>query len=71
MISRCRRRSAPPTVYSCPQVFGESLALSMIAVMLSVPLAVWSAKGLTVLLWNQPDVFVTPGREPRLSCVLA
>lgn len=38
------------------QVVGESLALSMIAVMLSVPLALWSAKGLTVLLWNQPDV---------------
>jgi predicted permease len=38
------------------QVVGESLVLSMIAVMLSVPLAVWSAKGLTLLLWNQPDV---------------
>ena len=38
------------------QVVGESLALSMIAVVLSVPLAVWSAKGLTLLLWNQPDV---------------
>lgn len=38
------------------QVVGESLALSMIAVTLSVPLALWSAKGLTVLLWNQPDV---------------
>jgi predicted permease len=38
------------------QVIGESLVLSMIAVILSVPLAVWSAKGLTLLLWNQPDV---------------
>ena len=38
------------------QVVGESLTLSMIAVMLSVPLAVWSAKGLTLLLWNQPAV---------------
>jgi predicted permease len=38
------------------QVIGESLALSMIAVMLSIPPAVWSAKGLTLLLWNQPDV---------------
>ena len=38
------------------QVVGESLALSMIAVMLSVPLALWSAKGLVVLLWNQPDL---------------
>lgn len=38
------------------QVVGESLALSMIAVLLSAPLALWSAKGLTVLLWNQPNV---------------
>jgi predicted permease len=37
------------------QVVGESLALSMIAVVLSAPLALWSAKGLTLLLWNQPD----------------
>src|SRR6185437_5821909 len=38
------------------QVVGESLALSMIAVLLSAPLALWSAKGLLLLLWNQPDV---------------
>ena len=38
------------------QVVGESLALSMVAVMLSAPLALWSAKSLTVLLWNQPNV---------------
>ncbi len=37
------------------QVVGESLALSMIAVTVSVPLAVSAAKGLTLLLWNQPD----------------
>ncbi|MGH9410650.1 MAG: ABC transporter permease [Vicinamibacterales bacterium] len=38
------------------QVVGESLALSTVAVVISVPLALWSAKGLTLLLWNQPDV---------------
>jgi len=38
------------------QVVGESLALSMGAVVLSAPLALWSAKSLTLLLWNQPDV---------------
>jgi predicted permease len=38
------------------QVVGESLALSMVAVILSAPLALWSAKSLTVILWNQPDV---------------
>jgi len=38
------------------QVVGESLALSMVAVLLSAPLALWSAKSLTLLLWNQPDV---------------
>jgi predicted permease len=37
------------------QVVGESLALSMLAITLSAPLAVWSAKGLTLLLWNNPD----------------
>ena len=37
------------------QVIGESLALSMVAVTLSAPLAVWSAKALTLLLWNNPD----------------
>ena len=37
------------------QVVGESLALSMIAVVLSAPLALWSAKSLTLLLWNNPD----------------
>jgi len=37
------------------QVVGESLALSLVAVMLSAPLALWSAKSLTVLLWNQPN----------------
>ena len=37
------------------QVVGESLGLSMVAVMLSAPLAVWSAKSLTLLLWNNPD----------------
>ena len=38
------------------QVVGESLALSMVAVMVSAPLALWSAKSLVLLLWNQPDV---------------
>jgi len=38
------------------QVLGESLTLSMVAVLLSAPLALWSAKSLTVLLWNQPNV---------------
>jgi predicted permease len=38
------------------QVIGESLALSMIAVILSAPLALWSAKSLTLLVWNQADV---------------
>jgi predicted permease len=38
------------------QVVGESLALSMVAVVLSAPLALWSAKSLTLLLWNQPDI---------------
>ncbi len=38
------------------QVVGESFALSMVAVLLSAPLALWSAKSLTVLLWNQPNV---------------
>jgi predicted permease len=37
------------------QVLGEALALSMIAVTLSAPLAIWSAKSLTLLLWNNPD----------------
>jgi predicted permease len=37
------------------QVLSESLALSMVAVLLSAPLALWSAKGLTLLVWNQPD----------------
>lgn len=37
------------------QVVGESLALSMLAVILSAPIALWSAKSLTLLLWNQSD----------------
>jgi predicted permease len=37
------------------QVVGESLGLSIVAVILSAPLAVWSAKSLTLLLWNNPD----------------
>jgi predicted permease len=37
------------------QVVGESLGLSIVAVLLSAPLAVWSAKSLTLLLWNNPD----------------
>jgi hypothetical protein len=37
------------------QVVGESLALSMLAVVLSAPVALWSAKSLTLLLWNQSD----------------
>ena len=37
------------------QVVGESLILSTVAVALSAPLAVWSAKALTLLLWNNPD----------------
>lgn len=38
------------------QVVGESLVLSMFAVGLSAPLAVWSAKGLALFVLNQPDV---------------
>jgi predicted permease len=37
------------------QVVGESLALSMLAVVLSAPVALWSAKSLTLLIWNQSD----------------
>ena len=37
------------------QVVGETLALSGLAVVLSAPVALWSAKGLTLLLWNQAD----------------
>jgi len=37
------------------QIVGESLVLSLIAVVLSAPLALWSAKSLTLLLWNQPE----------------
>lgn len=38
------------------QVVGESLALSMVAAILSAPLALWSAKSLALLVWNRPDV---------------
>lgn len=38
------------------QVVGESLALSMFAVVLSAPLALWSAKSLTLLLWNHEEL---------------
>jgi predicted permease len=38
------------------QVIGESLILSMVAATLSAPLALWSAKSLALLVWNQPDV---------------
>lgn len=38
------------------QVVGEALALSSIAVVLSAPFALWSAKSLTLLLWDQPAV---------------
>jgi predicted permease len=37
------------------QVVGESLALSMLAVVLSAPVALWSAKSLTLLIWNQSE----------------
>ena len=37
-------------------VVGESMALAMMAVVLSVPLALWSARSLTLLVWNQSDV---------------
>jgi predicted permease len=37
------------------QVVGESLALSLAAVLVSAPLALWSAKSLVLLLWNQPN----------------
>ena len=36
------------------QVVGESLALSTIAAILSTPLALWSAKSLVQLVWDQP-----------------
>jgi predicted permease len=38
------------------QIVGESLAISIVAVTLSAPVALWSARSLAVLLWNQPDV---------------
>lgn len=38
------------------QVFGESLIFSLVATTLSAPLALWSAKSLTLLVWNQSDV---------------
>ena len=38
------------------QVVGESQTFSMVAAILSAPLALWSAKSLTLLVWNQPDV---------------
>jgi predicted permease len=38
------------------QVIGESLALSMIAAILSAPLALWSARSVTLMVWDQPDV---------------
>ena len=37
------------------QVVAESLALSMIAVVACAPLALWSARGLTLLVWNQSE----------------
>lgn len=37
------------------QVFAESLALSLAAVLLSVPMALGSARSLMLLLWNQTD----------------
>jgi predicted permease len=37
------------------QVFAESLALSLVAVLLSVPMALASARSLTLLLWDQTD----------------
>jgi predicted permease len=39
------------------QIIGESLALSVVAVLLSAPVALWSAKSLVLLLWDQPDAF--------------
>jgi predicted permease len=38
------------------QVIGESLALSMSAAILSAPLALWSARSVTLMVWDQPDV---------------
>jgi predicted permease len=37
------------------QVFTESLALSSVAVLLSVPIALGAARSLTLLLWNQSE----------------
>ncbi len=37
------------------QVVGESLALSTVAAILSTPLALWSAKSLVLLVWDQPE----------------
>jgi predicted permease len=37
------------------QVVGESLVLSVVAALLSVPFAEWSAKALVLLVWNQAD----------------
>jgi macrolide transport system ATP-binding/permease protein len=37
------------------QIVADSLVVSAIAVALSAPVALWSARSLTLLLWNQPD----------------
>jgi predicted permease len=37
------------------QVIGEALVFATVAVVLAAPVAIWCAKGLTLLLWNQPD----------------
>jgi predicted permease len=37
------------------QVVGESLALSIVAAILSAPPALWSARSLTLMVWDQPD----------------
>ena len=54
------------------QVVGESLALSALAVMLSAPVALWSAKLLALVLWNQPDVPpLDLGLDYRVAGVMA
>lgn len=50
------------------QVFAESLAVALLAVALSTPIALGAARGLTVLLWSQTaGLSQTPGAPLDLS----
>jgi predicted permease len=54
------------------QVVGESLTLSMVAAILSTPLALWSARGLVLLVWDHPEaVPLDLGLDVRVLGVMA